>query len=437
MKKTILILLILLAKFSNGQFIPVNYLTNFPSNDTPGFYNIYPWHQDSAWLYVTNNSGVNTNTKLYKTSNQGANWQFTGISAAQKGFIFYSQNGQKAVIAYGEGKVAITDNGGQNWDSIFSISKNYFGYDGGHCLFRKDDTVVIYKSFDSIQITTNRGANLQTIILPFRTTRDFFYFLSPTVFYAYNIDDSSLYKTTNSGNAWNKLWTYPIIDKYPSNFWNDNFGKKISVPKEGLIFLMTANRIFRIENDGQSSAMIKQHLKRSTASFSSGIHFLNRDTGFACNYNYMLRTMNGGNSWEYFLLLPSLTEFHSVRFAPGNVVGYYCQTIDNGIFVPARILNLGGSGTPDTMSSTGIEQISEIGIKVFPIPSSGLLHITNESNSIERVELLTMQGIKLQEYLIKTHDAELDLKDVKNGIYFIRIYSKSGDVINRKIIRME
>ena len=163
MKNLAFVLFTMLSQKGIAQFIPINYAASFPATDTPGYYNVYPWHQDSAWLYVNNNRGIDwpfTNSKLYRTANQGVNWQYMNLTTS-KPFVFYAQNGQKVVIAHSEGKVAISDNACQSWDSIYQITPGFFLQDGGHCLFRKDDTIAIYTVPDTLQITTNSTTLMQ------------------------------------------------------------------------------------------------------------------------------------------------------------------------------------------------------------------------------------------------------------------------------------
>ena len=99
-------------------------------------------------------------------------------------------------------------------------------------------------------------------------------------------------------------------------------------------------------------------------------------------------------------------------------------------FNPAIITN--------TVVTTFVEEIlsgsfnnSEETIVVYPNPTTGLLYIqTPTSLDIESISVLNVQGVKIKDVHRKS---SLDLKDLLQGVYFLRIHTTSGNIIKRII----
>ena len=80
-----------------------------------------------------------------------------------------------------------------------------------------------------------------------------------------------------------------------------------------------------------------------------------------------------------------------------------------------------------TFIPSGIDDILEVDINIYPNPTNGLINITSDLK-IEKIELFSVEG-----KLLKTTNELSMLLDVK-GIYFIKLFSESGNIIKRVVV---
>jgi hypothetical protein len=80
---------------------------------------------------------------------------------------------------------------------------------------------------------------------------------------------------------------------------------------------------------------------------------------------------------------------------------------------------------------TGIEEFADE-IRVYPNPATGELHVTSHSSLVTTIEVFDMYGRKQNAENRKQN--EIDISELKAGIYFIRIQTEKG-IIAQKIIK--
>jgi|GEM_PF-597189 len=66
--------------------------------------------------------------------------------------------------------------------------------------------------------------------------------------------------------------------------------------------------------------------------------------------------------------------------------------------------------------------------KIFPIPTSDTLKLTNSNRKIERVTLLTVDGRVILEQKIQEHTYEMNLSTVRTGMYVLALESEGNSV---------
>lgn len=69
-------------------------------------------------------------------------------------------------------------------------------------------------------------------------------------------------------------------------------------------------------------------------------------------------------------------------------------------------------------------------VKVYPNPTKGQLHLDFESTGIVEVEIFDVLGKKLRSFSHEGEHSSMDLGDLPNGLYIIRI-SENGEVYSR------
>lgn len=82
----------------------------------------------------------------------------------------------------------------------------------------------------------------------------------------------------------------------------------------------------------------------------------------------------------------------------------------------------------------GINELtSSLQINVYPNPNNGIFSISNEVK-ISEIILMNMLGEKIYSSQINSDKANINLKNIPKGIYFIQIVSETNRITNKKII---
>lgn len=111
----------------------------------------------------------------------------------------------------------------------------------------------------------------------------------------------------------------------------------------------------------------------------------------------------------------------SMIFIPGGAnPGVY----SNGIALGIRLL----AGT------AGIGQNELEGVTIYPNPSTGLVNISNDSNTENTITVLDLTGKTVATKVVSSA-TQLDLSSVGTGVYFIEISNTNGKKVERVVIR--
>lgn len=81
----------------------------------------------------------------------------------------------------------------------------------------------------------------------------------------------------------------------------------------------------------------------------------------------------------------------------------------------------------------GIPEIEQT-FTVYPIPTKGNLYISRESNSDLFIRIFAITGKEIYSKHLRTN--ELDLSQLKDGVYFLRIEDKNKKTIIKKIVKI-
>jgi predicted phage tail protein len=71
-------------------------------------------------------------------------------------------------------------------------------------------------------------------------------------------------------------------------------------------------------------------------------------------------------------------------------------------------------------------------LKVYPNPNNGIINIIGEK--LGQVELLNVQGQIIKTFSITDENATIDISELLNGIYLLKIQTKNGYTV-KKIIK--
>ena len=71
---------------------------------------------------------------------------------------------------------------------------------------------------------------------------------------------------------------------------------------------------------------------------------------------------------------------------------------------------------------------------IFPVPSQGLLNI-NASSKISSYVVTDLQGKEIRSQKVNTENFAIDIQDVQNGTYILKLIYTSGKIEVRKILK--
>ncbi len=77
-------------------------------------------------------------------------------------------------------------------------------------------------------------------------------------------------------------------------------------------------------------------------------------------------------------------------------------------------------------------------IRVFPNPSDGIINIENKNLKADKIEIFNILGEKVYERIVETSRGMslLDISELSEGLYFLKILDKDGEILKiEKIIK--
>lgn len=402
MKKTLLFLsgLFLTWTVSAQSFLPQN----------SGLTNII-----SSIDFVNDNVGmaVSYEGKIVKTINGGTNWttQNSGTTTTLRDVVMIDS--QTAIAIGYNGLILRTTNGGATWAPVSSgTSYNLTSIVvGGSMLYVVGSSGTVLKSSDMgatwTNVNQNTGNDLKTV-----------YFISSTEGYVGG-DYGVVFKTVNGGTSWTQLVSgienmginYQLVGMY---FTDANNGFII-----GGVVNSNQGLILRTTNAGASwtSQMLSNN-------YLASIDFINSSTGFisggsiTANSSAILKTTDGGNSWQ----IQSSSSSRQLGAAfPSFNAGYTCG-LDGTIL---KITNIG----------LGMDELSsDIKMDVFPNPSNGHFNLFVEEGIVNDNTLVEVLNLNGEVVLEQQYQTNVDISDLMNGIYFLRVRNEKFSV-TKKVIK--
>ncbi|MBA2612670.1 MAG: T9SS type A sorting domain-containing protein [Bacteroidetes bacterium] len=88
-------------------------------------------------------------------------------------------------------------------------------------------------------------------------------------------------------------------------------------------------------------------------------------------------------------------------------------------------------------SITGIPENSIAPISVYPNPVSDQLNFSFENNSSRTIQLTDLSGRMIRSVNVSDKTTSIDLKDLKAGIYFLKLLSENKLILSQKIIKLD
>ncbi|MGB3342865.1 MAG: T9SS type A sorting domain-containing protein [Aequorivita sp.] len=130
--------------------------------------------------------------------------------------------------------------------------------------------------------------------------------------------------------------------------------------------------------------------------------------------NSLYNLENGSNCGEDFLMFRGGEEFYAhvtAVYNPGPVESDYTETV----------LVLG--------AAIKVEDFEYQKAIIYPNPSNGIMNIGNVDLNI--IQIYNIAGKKIKEL---TPQSQIDLSDISKGIYFVKLISDKGILVNKIIL---
>jgi photosystem II stability/assembly factor-like uncharacterized protein len=249
-----------------------------------------------------------SNGVIYKTIDGGVTWIKKSVPVGSEIKSFWFINSQTAYAA-GYRTILKTTDSGETWVSVYTGNGSFRSI----CFPENEATGYAVGDYNTVLKTTDGGSSWQTINTG-GTGQQFYNavgFVNNQMGFIVGANGIIL-KTTNGGINWQNLSTTVTQASI----------KSIDFPVNAQTGYATGlgaiNRILKTTDGGDT--WIPQSVNTSRGFFK--IHFLDNDTGYVVGENgAMMKTMNGGQNWDY--ILSGIDQYlFDVEFPVNSRVGY-------------------------------------------------------------------------------------------------------------------
>ena len=168
-------------------------------------------------------------------------------------------------------------------------------------------------------------------------------------------------------------------------------------------------------------------------------NYYNISSGFVY-YTNMYRAENSKpDALDYGLLIDTVTAANDYRYDPmlsasGSDLHVYDMFLAMG-----DIINLVAQKINSVPHSVGIKEIGgvEMRVEIYPNPADDKINIALENMKIEHLQILNVLGeeVAMGENLMVTGTYSIDIKDLPNGVYFIRLENGEASIC-RKFVHL-
>ena len=87
-----------------------------------------------------------------------------------------------------------------------------------------------------------------------------------------------------------------------------------------------------------------------------------------------------------------------------------------------------------TLSVEDIEGLSSL-FQIYPNPSNGILYLNNKFNlEFSNIEIYNLQGSKVKSFDTQNFNDQIDVSNLKTGIYIIQLNTKKGSISKHLIL---
>lgn len=353
-------------------------------------------------------SGNFTLFRLYKTEDNGQNWEFMFEGNYEYAWLndWYFISGDTGFILRNNGGSEILERTPSGLNSFYGCYICGFAYSSIYKMIDFQNMVAVeqynYNSIkfmqlenDTFQIIYNFPAPYFTFFTKIESTNNNFFLLG---YKNGNIDDVVL-KSSDGGYSWDTCFYNPIHNIVDIKFYSDSIG--MIVGNNGLIY--------KTEDVG----FTWDQKETPTYYTLKSIDYLNESTWIAVGGSgKIIMTYDGGETW-FLKTSPTTLTLIEVRFPKKD--GIVIVRSDNLLW-KTNINNL------TSMSENGQKSFIR---NLFPNPAKDKVTISSSAITGDtQLSIFSVSGEKLIERQLTDTEIQIDISTLPRGVYFVRVQNE-------------
>jgi photosystem II stability/assembly factor-like uncharacterized protein len=383
------------------------------------------------------------------TNNTGATWSVISSSVTSNNLYSLFFIGSNLGFASGDsGTIIKTTDGGNSWQKCTTGTFNPLK----GLWFTSSDVGYSCGSKNTILKTTNSGNSWYSIYSS-SSTDDFVALQFTSQNIGYVLDSSQLLKTTDAGNSWTV--------KTPTGIYNASMF--FTTSDTG--YICGLNGQIMMTPDGGNTFI---SLNSGVTTYLSTIYFSTKTTGFAAGHNLILKTKDGGQTWQTKYNGPIWPWYPDCINFPDSLHGFlitanFLVVTDDGgetwqqIFLTnyEELYSFNSIWYTDSLNGyiagsngiilnttsggviTGVNQKLSLNhmINIYPNPNGGKFYIELPTKEPVNIQVYDMCGriIYQSKFMVDQSRNEINLPGATSGIYFVKMVS-SQKTWSQKIV---
>jgi len=261
------------------------------SNPTPFGYSLSDVHfPDQNTGYIVGQQGT-----ILKTTDGGITWEFLPSGTLRRLEMVWFTDAETGYVTSDSGFIMKTTDGGETWMELQSGTTEEFN----DIYFFNESLGFIAGMNGQLLRTTDGGETWLRAFIDIYSDVYSVHFVNENVGYA-AASMRTVYKTTNGGDTWTSTSGDPYLNLRSIFFLNQNLGYVAGA----------SNFMMKTMNGGSSWTHFQSNRPIEK------MQFINELTGYALSYDELVKTTNGGITWNPV----GLSEIGSYSFASTSIV---------------------------------------------------------------------------------------------------------------------
>ncbi len=132
---------------------------------------------------------------------------------------------------------------------------------------------------------------------------------------------------------------------------------------------------------------------------------------------------DGSNGFVYFKIKPK------IGYAIGDIIPGVA-----GIYFDFNAPVITNTFETEFVEPLSVNELSDVKIKMYPNPVTDVLHITLDESELVSMQLIDIHGKQILTKTVRSKQIELNVSNLKSGIYFLKLSSDTAQLTKKIII---